>query len=544
MSGPSSILRAAAALAAAGLLASTGAAQEIGSEKAVPVHLVDGEEVAVPLGELLKHGEHLFRAKWTVQDGMGRPQLKGVGSPLSDPTDPLVFPRNFNRLSSPEATSCAGCHADPRPGGGGEFFTNAFVLAERFDYATFDVADPVFTKGMLDENGGVTTGDSIGNPRSTPALFGAGYVELLAREITADLRAQRNALGPNSFVDLKSKGISFGTLVRTVNGAWQTDGVEGLPPSSLESTGPTDPPSLVVQPFSHGAATVSIRQFTVGAYNHHIGLQAVERAGDGLDPDQDGIADELTRADVTAVTLFQAALAPPGRILPKSKEARQAVLSGEQVFVDIGCASCHVPCLPLESDLFLEPNPFNPAGTLQEGGAYHSQVGSVALDLGGKGLPRPRLKKGKKTGVIEVFVFSDFKRHDITSGPNDPNREPLDMLAEPGSPEFFGGNGTFLTPRLWGVGGGSPYFHHGKFTTLREAIEAHAGEASGVMLQWHALPGEIQAKVIEFLKSLQVLPEKAKGTVLNHKGKKTKWEPFPWTCGQDVPPLPTTPPED
>src|SRR5690606_24370138 len=118
--------------------------------KAVPFHLEDGEEYAVPLKKLLAHGEHLFGVKWTVADGMGRPQLKGDGAPLSDPTDPLVFPRNFNRLSSPEATSCGGCHADPRLGGGGEFFTNAFVLAERFDYATFDLADPVMTKGMLD----------------------------------------------------------------------------------------------------------------------------------------------------------------------------------------------------------------------------------------------------------------------------------------------------------------------------------------------------------------------------------------------------------
>lgn len=541
MTAPRLSRLAAAASVAAGLLAPVAAGQLVGSdfgfEKGVPVHLLDGEEFTLPMADLLEHGEHLFRTKWTVQDGMGRPQLKGAGTPLADPTDPLVFPRNFNRISSPESTSCGGCHNDPRPGGGGEFFTSAFVLAERFDYATFDVLDSVATKGALDELGAAATGESIGNVRSTPALFGAGYVELLAREITADLRALRNALPVNGTVALKSKGIDFGTLSRQ-GGDWVVSGVVGLPPSSIATSGFASPPSLVVQPFSHGAATVSIRQFTNGAFNHHIGIQAVERAGDGQDPDQDGIANELTRADVTAVSMFQATLPPPGRVVPNGKAERLAIQGGEELFVATGCSSCHVPCLPLQSDIFSEPNPFNPAGNVQEGDAYHSQFGSLQVDLGWKKLPRPRLKKEKKTGVHEVFVFSDFKRHDITSGPDDPNREPLDMLAAPGSAEFFAGNGMFVTPRLWGVASGMPYFHHGKFTTLREAIEAHAGEAAGVMEIWDSLDAEQQAKVIEFLKTLQVLPPKAKGTIVNAKGKTTAWAPFPWTCGQDVPPLP------
>jgi hypothetical protein len=55
---------------------------------------------------------------------------------------PLLFPRNFNRISAPDANSCAGCHAVPRVGGGGDIVANVFVLGQRFDFATFDASSP------------------------------------------------------------------------------------------------------------------------------------------------------------------------------------------------------------------------------------------------------------------------------------------------------------------------------------------------------------------------------------------------------------------
>ena len=70
----------------------------------------------MPLSRLIAHGELLFSANWTHQEGGGRPLTKGTGAPLSDPSSPLVFPRNFNRVSAPDANSCAGCHNSPGPG--------------------------------------------------------------------------------------------------------------------------------------------------------------------------------------------------------------------------------------------------------------------------------------------------------------------------------------------------------------------------------------------------------------------------------------------
>jgi Di-haem oxidoreductase, putative peroxidase len=67
--------------------------------------------------------------------------------------------------------------------------------------------------------------------------------------------------------------------------------------------------------------------------------------------------------------------------------------------------------------------------------------------------------------------------------------------------------------------------HHGKFTTAREAVEAHSGEALSQRLAFDALPKDGQNAVIEFLKSLQVLPPGAESLVVDEHGKAKRWPP-------------------
>src|SRR6266704_3669986 len=143
-------------------------ATPIGREVAVPRHLQDGEEYLLSLPQLVEHGKKLFTAVWTEQEGGGRPLTKGTGAPLTDPTQPLLFPRNFNRLSAPEANSCAGCHNAPFgiPGGGGDIVANVFVLGQRFDFATFDRLDFLRTRGSLDELLRPVSEQTIANSRA------------------------------------------------------------------------------------------------------------------------------------------------------------------------------------------------------------------------------------------------------------------------------------------------------------------------------------------------------------------------------------------
>ncbi|MCC6539764.1 MAG: thiol oxidoreductase [Bryobacterales bacterium] len=504
-------------------LAAVAAAQDLGKEVAIPKHLADGDEFQRPLSEVIDFGNRLFSAMWTGQEGAGRPLTKGNGKALADASMPLTGERMFNRISAPDANSCAGCHNLPYgiPGGGGDFVANVFVLAQRFDFVTFNSSDPVNTGGGRDEQGRAVTQQSIGNSRATTGMFGAGFLEMLARQITADLRAQRDAVAPGQSAELRSKGISFGAIARFADGSWETTGVAGLPPLSLQTTGPADPPPLIIRPWHQAGAVVSLREFTNNAFNHHHGIQSAERFGRDQDPDGDGFKNELTRADITAASLAQAVMAVPGRVIPNDPVIEAAVLEGEKLFTAAGCASCHTPTLRLDrlGWIYTEPNPFNPAGNLRPG-----EADTLSVDLTSRALPQPRLPFALG-GVIEVPAYTDFKLHDLCDGPDDPNVEPLDMQQAAGTPGFFAGNRLFLTRRLWDSANQPPYFHHGRFTTMRQAILAHGGEGAASRSAYLALPSAGQDAVIEFLKTLQVLPPGTKDRIVDEKFRAKEWPP-------------------
>lgn len=507
------------AVAAGVFLAASLGAVEIGREVAIARHLEDGEEYSVSRDALLAHGKQLFAGIWTPQEGGGRPLTKGNGKPLADLSNPLVFPRNFNRISAPDANSCAGCHNLPRAGGGGDIVTNVFVLGQRFDHATFDPNDSQPTTSSHDERGAFATLPEIANSRATLGMYGSGYIEALARQITADLQSQRDSVAAGGAAVLTSKGISFGTLRREADGSWDVSFVDGLPPASLKTAGASDPPSLVIRPFHQAGAVVSLREFTNNAFNHHHGIQTTERFGSGTDPDGDGFVDEMTRADVTAATVYQATLPVPGRVIPRVHAIEEAVWRGEQTFDAIGCTSCHVAELPLErwGWTIAEPSPYNPLGNLRKG-----EAPDLVMNLNSGTLPGPRLRA--EQGVTWVPAFTDFKLHDITSGPDDPNREFLDMHSAAGS-DPFAGNGKFLTKRLWGAASEPPFYHHGKYTTMREATLAHAGEAEASATAFRTLSASDQDAVIEFMKSLQILPEGSTDLVVDGQFRAREWPP-------------------
>lgn len=474
---------------------------QIGKETAVPIHLQDGDEYQRSIAQLIDFGRKLFVARWTAQDGAGRPKTKGTGAPLSDDQHPLVFPRNFNRISGPDTNSCAGCHNMPDVGGG-DIVGNVFVLGQRFDFVTFDSSDPVPTKGAVDERGVPVTMQSVADSRKTVGMFGSGFIEMLARQITADLQGIRDLTAPGTSRNLVSKGVYFGRIARRPDGSWDTSYVQGIPAPGLATSG-QEPPDLIIRPFHQAGNVISLRQFTNNAYNHHHGIQSEERFGIGVDADGDGFVNELTRADVTAAVLFQATLPVPVQLMPSDETVANAIRNGEILFSRIGCGSCHIPKLPLDNKgwIYTEPNPYNPPGNLQTGDAA-----TISVDLTSDELPGPRLKP--RGGVVWVPAFTDFKLHDITTGPQDPNHEPCDMNQPAGSPAFFLGNSKFLTRRLWGIANQHPFGHHGMYTTIREAVLAHHGEAQDTFLAFQSLSKYDQDSIIEFLKSLRIVPNR------------------------------------
>lgn len=495
----------------------------IGSEAAIPRHLEDDEEFRIPLLNLIEYGKKLFCANWTEQDGGGRPLTKGTGKPVSDPSSPLKGARGWNRISGPDSNSCAGCHNLPFgiPGGGGDFVTSVFVLGQRFDFATFDPKDRVPTRGSVDEGGRPVKLQDIANLRATTGLFGAGYLEMLAREITEDLQKIRDGMKRGETRPLVSKGLSFGFVTRRADNTWDTSRVVGLPRLSIIAPTPQDPPSLVIRPWHQAANVVSLREFSNNAFNHHHGMQSTERFGRDRDPDGDGVMNELTRADMTAVSVFQAVMQVPGQVVPNDPEVEHAIIRGEKLFATVGCASCHVPALPLSRRgwIYTEPNPYSPLTNLRPG-----QTQTLKLDLNDPSLPQPRLKPASPDAEsLMVPAYTDFKLHDITDPKEAYPVEPLDMNQPVWSPKFEEGNRRFLTKRLWGAANEPPYFHHGLFTTLRASVLGHSGEALQTRQAFQALSEYEQDCLIEFLKSLQILPPGTRDLIVDENYKRKIW---------------------
>ena len=193
----------------------------------------------------------------------------------------------------------------------GDFVTDAFV-SEGFESAQFNSTDPSFS-----------------SERHTIALMGAGLVELLAREMTADLQGERadavkqaRASGQDVRADLVSKGVRFGSITAHPDGIVDLDSVEGVDAD------------LIVRPFSRKGVFTSLRQFTINALNVHHGMEASERFGvrwtGSHDFDESGVPDAVTEGDVTALVAFQATLRAadrqerPARRLARRRRRRRA----------------------------------------------------------------------------------------------------------------------------------------------------------------------------------------------------------------------------
>ena len=308
----------------------------------VPLSIEHDDIVAGTLSfdQVRDFGRQLFVARFNRCDGAGRPASTGAGEkrevPLFSAEGELLTEGQVVHLrtSGPDAAACVGCHSLPETGGAGDFAANVFGLAGGLDPVTLSV------------------GQARSVERNTPGVHGAGPIEMLAREMSRELR-QQAAAAPDGVRTLVSKGVAF--VVEIVGGeVVRADGIDR---------------DLVIKPFTQAGTVVSLREFSNNAMNLHHGMQAEERfdlnPAKGFDPDfdEDGVTRELTIGDQTAISLWQAQLSTPTQVLPRGRAARDRIARGASLFDEIGCSACHKPAMVLESRLFVEPNPFNRPGT-------------------------------------------------------------------------------------------------------------------------------------------------------------------------------------
>lgn len=423
------------------------------------------------LEELSDIGEALFSAQFTTLDGAGRPEATQAINPTR-----RKYPRQqaFVRTAGPDGGSCAACHNQPIIGGAGDFVSNVFV-SEGFESADFDSLDPQFS-----------------NERGSNHLFGAGLVELLAREMSVDLQTIRkqalneaHATGKPARLGLETKGVDFGFITAEADGSVNLDELDGVDAD------------LVIRPFSQKGVMTSLRQFTVNALNQHHGMQPDERYGarwTGSDDfDGDGKSREVTPIDVSALVAWQATLRTPTRIVPNIGGWSDAAVRGEANFGEFGCAACHRPHLPLDALAFADPGPFDQAGTLND-----RQVAAPAIyDLSklnwAKKLPRD------EEGRILVPLFGDLKRHVMTDNQ-------IDGLGNELLSQRFVDRNIFQTSELWGIGSTAPYGHRNDFTTLDEIILAHGGAGRKARDAYAESKRADKSALIAFLKTLVIVP--------------------------------------
>ncbi|HEX2278947.1 MAG TPA: thiol oxidoreductase-like protein, partial [Candidatus Tectomicrobia bacterium] len=262
----------------------------------------------------IRRGRQVFQRKFTVAQGVGPRVDDGVGDIETTPA-----------LGAGLADSCAGCHGRPRGSAG--FGGNVFTRPES---------------------------------RDAPHLFGVGLKEMLADEITTDLRAIRTRVialaeqrGTSVTRQLRSKGIDYGSITAHPDGRVDTSRVEGVDPD------------LRVRPFLAHGATISLREFIVGAFDGEMGLQAqdpglttaatggrmvtpagmvLDGALDRIEPpreltdEPDATGHEIPTSLIDHVEFYLLNYFKPGTYRQTAVTA-----AGRQLMEQIGCTQCHVP---------------------------------------------------------------------------------------------------------------------------------------------------------------------------------------------------------
>ncbi len=404
-------------------------------------------------------GMRMFSTPFNTLDGYGDgPFTPGVDDGVTFGQRPSLQSSQqvFLRMNGLDSQSCLECHS---------------VVSNATIPATFGVggaggisasAFPEMTDVDFDDSEGNGFARTEGRTINPPFNFGLGGIELLAKEMTSELQAikQLAQANPGEDFDLITKGVYFG-YIRFENSALVTSNIEGIDED------------LVVRPFGRKGNNATIREFDVGALQFHMGMQPDEIFPiANTDGDGDGISNEITVGEVSAMHIFQASLAPPKRVKPNQTKV------GKQLFKTVGCNQCHIPRLKTDSkflsisfpEVFTDPS----ANVFKE----------VNLAK-----PATGFKKDNNGPGIIVPLYADLKRHDM--GP--------DLAESTGD----GLDPFFTTARLWGVADTAPYLHDGRAFTLAQAILMHGGEAQQQRDNYAGLSSEDQQHILDFLGSLR-----------------------------------------
>ncbi len=317
--------------------------------------------------------------------------------------------------------------------------------------------------------------------------------------------------------DLDTKGVNFGEITVECGGTVDYSAVEGV-----------DTPSLRIKPFFAQGGTISMREFIIGAMNAEMGIQIndpvlcavtdpnnpqamTSPSGFFFDPALDldferppacgNDPGEVDAAVVDHLEFYLLNYFKPGRYMENARTDQ-----GLQLMHDIGCTSCHVQNLTIDSDrrvADVETN-FDPVN-----GIFNELFAVASTRFHTEPDPNSPYDFVLPNGdpFVVANVFTDLKRHDL--GPDFDERD------------WDDGDNTasriikHITEPLWGVGSTAPYGHDGRSINLDSVIRRHGGEAASVTLAYASLSADEQSKILEFLNTLVLFPPDDTASNLN-----------------------------
>jgi cytochrome c peroxidase len=204
------------------------------------------------------------------------------------------------------------------------------------------------------------------------------------------------------------------------------------------------------------------------------------------------------------------------------KPSQEATL-GRILFTQIGCASCHVPNLTIDSDRRVADveTVYNPALGNPLNNMFATAQTFLVPDPAVPEIVGPPLVPGGLLAAGGSFlvrnIFTDFKRHNL--GPNFEERNFGNFVAQVGGTlpstgtpvePVQGGPFNFtlqhITEPLWGVGDTAPYGHDGRSGNLDDVILRHGGASAAARAGYVGLPAFAQVWLQTFLRTLVLFP--------------------------------------